>query len=98
MKDIDYAAPKTLAEAVAILNERGDKARVLAGGTDLIVQVREHRRDLDVMVDIKHIPDVNELKCDDKGLIIGSAVPCCLIYENKAIAKAYLAPLLKRTT
>jgi CO/xanthine dehydrogenase FAD-binding subunit len=90
MKDLDYAAPKTLAEAVAILNERGDKARVLAGGTDLIVQVREHRRDLDVMVDIKHVLEVMELSYDPaKGLVVGAAVPCCRIYENAAIAKAY---------
>ena len=61
MKDIDYAAPKTVAEAVALLDGKGDKARCLAGGTDIIVQVREHRRDLDVLVDIKNIPEVNEL-------------------------------------
>ena len=89
MKDITYAAPKTVAEAASLLSDKGDRARILAGGTDIIVQVREGRRDIDALVDIKHIPDVNELSCDAKGLVIGSAVPCCLIYENKAIAKAY---------
>jgi CO/xanthine dehydrogenase FAD-binding subunit len=90
MKDITYAAPTTIAEAAALLNDKGDRARILAGGTDIIVQVREGRRDIDALVDIKHIPEVNELTFDPtKGLIIGSAVPCCLIYENKAIAKAY---------
>jgi CO/xanthine dehydrogenase FAD-binding subunit len=90
MKDITYAAPKTIAEAAALLSDKGDRARILAGGTDIIVQVREGRRDIDLLVDIKQIPDVNELKCDPaKGLVIGAAVPCCLIYENKAIAKAY---------
>ncbi len=90
MKDIDYAAPKTVAEAVALLKAKGDKARCLAGGTDIIVQVREHRRDIDVLVDIKHIPEVNELTFDPKkGLHIGAAVPCYRIYENKKIVKAY---------
>ncbi|MCI0642150.1 MAG: xanthine dehydrogenase family protein subunit M [Gemmataceae bacterium] len=90
MKDIDYAAPKTIAEACAILNEKGDKARCLAGGTDIIVQVREHRRDIDVLVDIKHIPQVNALNYDpSKGLTIGAAVPCYRIYEHKEIARAY---------
>lgn len=90
MKDIDYAAPKSIADAVALLNERGDKARCLAGGTDVIVQLREHRRDADVLVDIKHIPELNELTLDaKKGLTIGAAVPCYRIYEDKAIAKAY---------
>src|ERR1700686_5263224 len=90
MNDITYAAPKTVADAAALLSDKGDRARILAGGTDIIVQVREGRRDIDALVDIKHIPDVNELTCDPaKGLVIGAAVPCCLIYENKTIARAY---------
>ncbi len=90
MKDIEYAAPKTVAEAVAILQDKGDKARVLAGGTDLIVQVREHRRDLDVMVDIKKIPDVMAIAFDArKGLSVGAAVPCYQIYEHPEIIKHY---------
>src|SRR5438445_11049506 len=90
MRDIIYAAPKTLADATALLNDKGDRARILAGGTDIIVQVREGRRDIDALVDIKHIPDVNELSFDPAiGLTIGAAVPCCLVYENKAIAKGY---------
>src|ERR1051325_11346190 len=90
MKDIAYAAPKTVADATALLSDKGDRARVLAGGTDIIVQVREGRRDIDALVDIKHIPDVNELSFDAaKGLTIGAAVPCCQIYENAVIAKAY---------
>ena len=40
MRSIKYAAPTTIADAVTLLQEYGDKARVLAGGTDLIVQVR----------------------------------------------------------
>lgn len=90
MKEIDYAAPGSVAEAVALLSERGDRARVLAGGTDLIVQVREHRRDLDVLVDVKRISELNELSYDArKGLLIGAAVPCYRICEDREIAKAY---------
>jgi carbon-monoxide dehydrogenase medium subunit len=89
MKDITFAAPRTLSDATALLNDKGDRARILAGGTDIIVQVREGRRDIDALVDIKQVPEVNELTCDAKGLVIGAAVPCCLIYENQAIAKAY---------
>jgi carbon-monoxide dehydrogenase medium subunit len=54
------------------------------------VQVREHRRDIDVLVDIKQIPEVSALAYDAKeGLRIGAAVPCYRIYENQEIAKAY---------
>lgn len=90
LKDIDYAAPRTVAEAAGLLAEKGDRARVLAGGTDIIVQVREHRRDLDLLVDIKHVPEVNELAFDSRqGLRFGAAVPCYRIYEHPEIAKAY---------
>src|SRR5712691_8063699 len=90
MKEIDYAAPRTVAEAVALLAVKGERARVLAGGTDIIVQVREGRRDLDLLVDVKHIPEVNELTYDPhKGLRVGAAVPCYRIYEHAEIAKAY---------
>lgn len=90
MKAIDYAAPRTIQDAVALLAEKGDRARLLAGGTDIIVQVREGRRDLDLLVDAKYIPELTELSFDPKaGLRIGAAVPCCQIYENAAITKAY---------
>jgi CO/xanthine dehydrogenase FAD-binding subunit len=87
---IAYAAPRTVAEAVALLAEHGDRARVLAGGTDLLVQLREGRRDLDLVVDVKAIPELNELTFDpEQGLRIGAAVPCCRIYEHTAISRAY---------
>jgi carbon-monoxide dehydrogenase medium subunit len=90
MKAIDYAAPRTVAEAVAMLAERGDRARVLAGGTDIIVQIRENRRDLDLLVDIKNVPEVNELTYDPQhGLRLGAAVPCYRIYEHPDLVAAY---------
>ncbi len=90
MKDIDYTAPQTLAHAVRLLAEYGERARVLAGGTDLIVQLREHRRDLDVLVDGKSIPELNFLAFDPRqGLRLGAAVPCYRIYEDPEIARLY---------
>src|SRR5690242_9047879 len=89
MKDIDFAAPKTVADAVALLSKHGDKAKLLAGGTDIIVQLREHRRDADVLVDVKRIAELNELRLDKNRLVVGAAVPCYRIYENKEIARLY---------
>ena len=90
MKDFDYAAPRSLAEAVALLAEHGDRARVLAGGTDILVQLREGRRELDLLVDVKNVPEVNELRYDrGAGLTLGAAVPCCRVYENAEVARAY---------
>jgi carbon-monoxide dehydrogenase medium subunit len=90
LRDIDYVAPRTVPEAVAILAEKGDRARVLAGGTDIIVQLREHRRDLDVLVDVKNIPEVNELSYETgKGLYLGAAVPCYRFCDDPVVGKIY---------
>jgi len=86
----DYATPQSVADAVVLLNEHGENALVLAGGTDLIVQLRENRRRAEVVVDIKGISEANELSYDvSTGLTIGAAVPCYRIYGDAAIAAAY---------
>jgi CO/xanthine dehydrogenase FAD-binding subunit len=75
---------------VALLADKGDRARILAGGTDIIVQLREGRRDLDLLVDVKAIPEANELSYDSRrGLRLGAAVPCYRIYEDKEIVRVY---------
>jgi carbon-monoxide dehydrogenase medium subunit len=86
----DYKAPTTIAEAVALLAASGERARVLAGGTDLLVQLREGRREADLVVDVKHIQELTELRYDPQnGLRLGAAVPCREIYEDATVAKAY---------
>ncbi|MFL5241307.1 MAG: FAD binding domain-containing protein [Gemmataceae bacterium] len=91
MKAIDYAAPSSIAEAISLFAVNGDRARALAGGTDVLVQVREGRRDVDWLIDLKHIPELNKLTFDpQKGLKIGAAVPCSSIYDS-ALAKPYAA-------
>ena len=90
MKWIDYAAPHSVREAVDLLNEAGDRARILAGGTDLLVQLRVGAHDLDLVVDGKGIPELNELSYDPvNGLTIGAAVPCYRIYGDAAVRQAY---------
>lgn len=90
MKPFDYVAPTSIDRAVALLAERGERARVLAGGTDLLVQLREGRREADLVVDVKSIPELNELTCDPQhGLRLGAAVPCCRIYEHEQVRRLY---------
>ena len=90
MRPIEYISAKTIQEAVTSLAEKGDTARPIAGGTDIIVQLRGGRRQLDRLVDLKAIPELNDLTYkSDSGLRIGAAVPCYLIYGNEEVAGAY---------
>jgi CO/xanthine dehydrogenase FAD-binding subunit len=90
LQEFDYVTAQTVDEAVSLLAAKGDQARVLAGGTDLIVQVREGRRQPELIVDVKKLPEVNELAYDPQtGLRLGAAVPCHKIYNNATIAHAY---------
>jgi carbon-monoxide dehydrogenase medium subunit len=90
LKDFEYTAPQTLREAVKLLAEKGESARVLAGGTDLIVQMRGRRFQPERVVDIKAIPEVNELSFTArKGLRIGAAVPCHLVYRDAEVVERF---------
>lgn len=90
MKDFEYTDPQTLREAVKLLAEKGENARVLAGGTDLIVQMRGRRFQPERVVDVKKIAELNELTFSPrKGLRIGAAVPCHLIYKDTEVAERF---------
>ena len=90
MNSIDYIRPTTVDEAVSLLTKYKDKARVLAGGTDLIVQMRGGRYQLEAVIDGKHIEELNQLTYSKQnGLTIGAAVPCHRIYGDAKIAEAY---------
>ncbi len=90
MREFGYIDAKTVSEAVTLLDKKGQTARILAGGTDLIVQVREAQRDVDWMIDIKSIPEVNVLDYNaDAGLTLGAAVECYKIYAVDEICDAY---------
>ena len=93
MKWIDFITPDALSEALDVLGNKSLKARPLAGGTDLIVQLRSDPSRLnnpELIVDMKRIPELNELSYDaNQGLKIGAAVPCYKIYSNNQISKAY---------
>ena len=89
MHPFAYVAPKTVEEAVAVLDKHGDKARPIAGGTDLLVHARAGRYNLDAVVDIKKIPELTAIKNGASGLEFGAAVPCYQLYEDKKLSAEY---------
>ena len=90
MEAIDYAVPNTVEEAIEILSSKGEKARVLAGGTDLLVQLRGGRYSLDTVIDVKNIDALNTYTFDSsKGLEIGSAVELYRIYQDPELVEVF---------
>lgn len=92
MQPIDYVVPGTIDEAVSALAAGGAAARVLAGGTDVIIQAREGRKDVRVMVDVKRIAETAELRLNaDGSLRIGASVPCARIYADPEVRRRFPA-------
>ncbi len=90
MKAFNYVAPQSVHEVTRLLSQDDSQVRIMAGGTDLLAQMRENRRVVDLMVDIKHIPELNELTYNSvDGLTVGAAVSCLRICNDPIIAKHY---------
>jgi carbon-monoxide dehydrogenase medium subunit len=90
LQDFEYVLPRTVAEAVTLLADKGEQARILAGGTDILVQMRAGRRRVERLVDIKEVPEVNQLSYSpNEGLQLGSAVPCYRIYQDETVSRNY---------
>ncbi len=92
MQSVKYARASSVSEATQLLANGGATARVLAGGTDVIVQARERVHNIDLFVDIKHIPETMSLSYDPgEGLTVGAAVPCYQIYGHDQVREHYPA-------
>lgn len=77
-----FAAPHSVAEAVALLESNGESARVLAGGTDLLVQMRSGQRRPAVLVDVKRIPELQALRFEGEECVIGAAHSAAALREH----------------
>jgi carbon-monoxide dehydrogenase medium subunit len=89
VKWFDFAAPPTLNEAVALM-AANPGARPLAGGTDLLVQMRAGRKETNLVVDVKRVPELTEISYDPaRGLTLGAAAPCYRIYRNTTVTTHY---------
>jgi carbon-monoxide dehydrogenase medium subunit len=90
--EFEYAAPKSLQEAIDLLSRANGEGRPLAGGTDLIAQIKENRRSPSLVVNVKQIPELNVLSCDEQqGLRIGAAISCTRIATFAPVQEHYPA-------
>ena len=90
MDDIRYLAPRTLDEAISAFAAAGSAARILAGGTDLLVQMRAGSVRPGLIVDIKKIAEMTTIEeTADGGFRIGAAVPGAVLAEHPRFGKIW---------
>ncbi|MFT3987596.1 FAD binding domain-containing protein [Aestuariivirga sp.] len=87
---MEYQAPDSTRAAVALLAKAKGSAYVLAGGSDLLVRMKGGFIEPDLVVDIKRIKPMREVKkLAGGGFSIGAAVSCAAMGENAALKKAW---------
>tara|TARA_R110000868_G_scaffold104557_6_gene287961 strand:+ start:13607 stop:14464 length:858 start_codon:yes stop_codon:yes gene_type:complete len=84
-----YEAPETLDAAVGLLAGESGQARVLAGGTDVLVQIHTDRADPDLIVDIKKITELRDIADEDGAWRFGAAVTGKEMMDNAAFNAAW---------
>jgi aerobic carbon-monoxide dehydrogenase medium subunit len=84
-----YEAPSSLEQAVGLLAAATGDARVLAGGTDLLVQMRTDILNPELVVDIKHIPELREVKEEGGGFRVGAAVTGAELKEHPRLQSVW---------
>jgi carbon-monoxide dehydrogenase medium subunit len=84
-----YTAPTSVEDAVRALAGASGVAKVLSGGTDLLVQIRTGRAKPDLIVDTKKIPGMSGIREQDGGFVIGAATPGAVIGESAGLQRAW---------
>ena len=86
---MQYEAPQTLDAALALLAGATGQARILAGGTDIMVQLHMDTTDPDLLVDIKNIPELKSIIETGGTYSIGAATTGAELGENEAVKKLW---------
>src|SRR5260370_3311907 len=89
MPSLSFTAPTTVDEAINALARAPGLAKPLAGGTDLLVQMRSGRMRPEVIVDIKRIPDLIGIRETGDSFVIGAATPGVILSEHQAFSRAW---------
>jgi carbon-monoxide dehydrogenase medium subunit len=89
MPSVSYAAPTTVDEAVKLLADASGLAKVLSGGTDLLVQMKSGRTKPNLIVDMKRLPGMIGVREVNGGFVIGAATPGAVLSEHEGLGEAY---------
>ncbi|MBS0641397.1 MAG: xanthine dehydrogenase family protein subunit M [Proteobacteria bacterium] len=89
MSDLTYAAPTSVDDAVKLLAGTSGLAKVLSGGTDLLVQLRSGRLKPDLIVDTKKIPGIMGIREENGGFVVGAATPGAVVEAHAGMKAAW---------
>ena len=89
MEEMRFETPESLEDAVALLAAAKGETKILAGGTDLLVQLRAETIEPELVVDVKRIPGMLDITEEDGGFRIGAATPSAEIDEHAGVKKLW---------
>jgi len=90
MKKFDYLKPKTLEEALSLLAQHGKKAKLIAGGTDVIVMIKQKAMSPEVLISLRGIPGLDQIQYDG-ALRIGAMVTHRTLEKSDLIKREFSA-------
>jgi CO/xanthine dehydrogenase FAD-binding subunit len=95
MGNIAYVRPQTLNEAVQFLATNGKETEVVAGGTDVMVDLRTGAIQPRYLLDISRLDELKGIEVNEQGLFVGAGVTMSEIYVSKTLQR--LAPALQKS-
>lgn len=91
IRSFDLLQPRSLQEAVELLQTHGDECRALGGGTTLIILMKQRALQYRYLVDLQSIPGLNEIKSEADGLRIGALATHRNVETSPVIRRAFPA-------
>jgi len=87
--EFEYLEPETISEAVKLLTKHGDGAKMIAGGTDLLVDMKKERIKPSHLISLQKIPGLSYITEDGNGLRIGSRTTFQEVEDSKLLKGKY---------
>jgi len=89
MKSFEYAAPKSLKEATALLAESWGRTEILAGGTDLVTSLKQRITQPERVVSLRNIKDLKGIEKERRGIRVGAMTTLAELIANEDVQKEF---------
>ncbi len=90
LPDFEYYAPDSIAEACQLLSQFGPRAKVIAGGSDLVIKMKKELLAPEVLVSIKNLDQMKKIEyVAGKGVVIGARATHNDLYKSKVLAEKF---------